>query len=178
MPEWLTGLLSWLVSPGWAALFGAVLGSTATHMWHVWRERRQHARELEGLLRLIEKEIHFNQLSRLPALAVRQGGDLHPRPGGRPLVGRPLVMEAWQLARVRIAQLLLNSKNFGELTTYYRDLQELNDLLDEHASPIERGDLKRRVIELTNKGVAVRQWIEGNYLKEEHRPWWQRWFGP
>ena len=159
-------------------LSSGTIGALLVFVLGLLKERRRERKELEGLLRLIEKEVHFNELSRLPALRVRQGGDLHPpRPGGRPLVGRLLVMEAWEQARVRIAQLLLNSKNFGELTNYYRDLQELNDLLDEHASPIERGDLKRRVDDLANKGLAVRRWIKDNYLKEERRSWWRAFFG-
>src|SRR5215208_2447882 len=129
-----SSLPSALISPVLAALFGAVLGSTATHLWQVRRDRKQHLRELVGLLRLIDREVAFNQTSRLPKLAGIQDLDLYQRQ-----VGTPLVKEAWQQARVRLAQLLENSGDYSDLADYYHDLQELNDRIGEHGSPNARG---------------------------------------
>ncbi len=77
-----------------------------------------------------------------------------------------LVKEAWQQARVRLAQLLQNSGDYSVLTDYYHDLQELNDLIGERASPNERGDIKDRAVNLTNKGPNLRKWIKDKYLKD------------
>lgn len=131
-------------------LSSGLLGALLVFVLGLWRDRSREKKELEGLLRLVEKEVHFNQNSRLPGLSAVKDADLQYW-----AVGRPLVAEAWQQARVRIAQLLRSVENFNELTDYYRDLQELNDLLDEHASPASRQDIKRRAIDLANKTVDV-----------------------
>ena len=113
------------------------------------------------MLRLIDREVAFNQTSRLPKLAGIQDLDLHQRQ-----VGPPLVKEAWHQARVRLAQLLENSGHYRDLADYYHDLQELNDLIGEHGSPKARGDIKSRAVNLTNKGLNLRKWIKDKYLKD------------
>jgi hypothetical protein len=72
-----------------AALIGAILGSTATHLCQVRREREQRLSELVGLLRLIDREVFFNQTSRLPKLVAIADLDRYQRQVGRPLEAIP-----------------------------------------------------------------------------------------
>ncbi len=128
--------------------------------------------ELEGLLRLVEKEIHFNELSRLPQLSLSAAGEKNL---DKREVGRCLVTSAWQQVRARIAQLLLSSGRFGELASYYQGVQNLNDRLDPLTAPIERQNIPPEAIDLTNQGLAIRRWLADEYLNDSRSAWGKVW---
>jgi len=144
-----------------SGLLGALLVFVLGELRQTWRE----IIELEGLLRLVEKEIAFN-LSRVPRVRT-------PR-GDRSLPTKLLVIEAWQQTRVRIAQLLLDSERFGMLTDYYQGVREVNDLLSQPTSPTrEQSPTLEEVVNLTNKGEDIRQYLRDNHLGDS-RPAWRK----
>ena len=113
-----SSLLSALLSPGWAALFGAILASTATHWWHISREHKQRARELVGIARLLDKEMERNHFW----LDIANKGAYGQNP--RPYEYVPAT-SVWDKGNLRLAQLLKDDDLFADLVEYYEKAHDL-----------------------------------------------------
>jgi hypothetical protein len=149
-------------------LFSGIVGAFLVFCLGVLRERWRREQELEGLLRLVDKEIQHNELSGLPELAVKSGADFDAREPAR-----ALRIDTWQQARAKIAELLLNRERFSTLADYYLNVQTLNNLLDPHASPIQRRESIPGIVSLLDKqGTDIRHWIESDYIGD-HLPTWK-----
>jgi len=116
-----------------------VLGAVIVYLLGEWGERKQRNRELKGLLRILDTEIAANErLLRIfderPAWITR-GPD------------HSLQSRAWEDARVRLAYLLRNRKQFDDIARYYGNIQAVEGyrLLDTGAATPDEEHRQQRV---------------------------------
>jgi len=115
-------MLEWAIASGWAtllaAVLGAVLGSTGTHLWQLQREHKQRVRELRGVTRLLNKEMERNR-TRLRAVAKAAP------PGNRDRYRYVPATGVWDKANLRLAQLLKDDELLTGLVDYYTQAHDL-----------------------------------------------------
>jgi hypothetical protein len=141
-----------------SVLFGGAVGALSVFFLGLLKEWWQRDREQKGLLRLVDAEIGHND-SGLTELSVLEDRDYDNEPPGR-----PLRLDAWEQNRAKLAQLLPHEK-LTDLSTYYRNTQTLNNLLDPHTSPSSRRkNIPGVVRTLADHGTNVRAWIQGDYI--------------
>jgi hypothetical protein len=116
-----------------------VLGAVIVYLLGEWGERRQRKRELKGLLRILDTEISANE--RLLRIL-----DEHPAWITR-APNRSLQSRAWEDARVRLAHLLKNRKQFDDIARYYGNIQAVEGyrLLDTDAVASDEEHRQQRV---------------------------------
>lgn len=134
MGEWLSGAAEWLSSAPKDPVVGTivvgtllsllVLGAVVVYLLGEWGERRQRKRELEGLLRILDVEIAANE--RLLQIFEDHPAWITQAPD------HSLQSRAWEDARVRLAHLLKNRRQFADIARYYGNIQAVEDyrLLD------------------------------------------------
>lgn len=125
MGGWLSDVVEWLSSTPENPVVGTivvgtilslvVLGALFIYLLGEWGDRRQRKRELKGLLRILDIEIAANE--RLLRIF-----DEHPAWITR-APDHSLKSRAWEDARVRLAHLLKNRKQFDEIARYYGTIQ-------------------------------------------------------
>lgn len=100
---------------------GAFVGAAVTHLFRERADQKREDRERDGLLRLISIEMQHNK-GFLWSMRIDLS-KIEPGLEDEALVGIGLLkMDAWESARVRLAQ-LLPSKIFNSLAEYYSGLQ-------------------------------------------------------
>ena len=109
-------------------LLGAgILGVFLTQVLTMWRERQDHRRERNGLLRILFSEIYLNQtlLDAVGALYQANMPKEHRMKAGRRTLEREHVYkETWEATRAQLAQ-HLPSGRFGVIAGYYANLMLL-----------------------------------------------------
>jgi len=122
MNEWLTEAAEWLSSGVGVAFLGALLAlgvfvAVLAYLLGEWGERRQRKRELKGLLKILDIEIAGNR---------RQLRIFEEHPTWiAEAPDHSLQTKAWEDARVRLAHLLRNDKQFDDIARYYWSIQEI-----------------------------------------------------
>ncbi len=134
MGEWLSGVAEWLSSATEDPVMGTivvgtglsllVLGAVIVYLLGEWGDRRQRKRELKGLLRILDIEIAANE--RLIRLFDERPAWINRAPD------HSLQSRVWEDARVRLAYLLKNHKQFDDIARYYGNIQAVEEyrLLD------------------------------------------------
>ena len=147
MGEWLSGAAEWLSSASKDPVVGTivvgtilgllVLGAVVVYLLGEWGERRQRKRELKGLLRILDIEIAANE--RLLQIFEDHPAWITQAPD------HSLQSRAWEDARVRLAHLLKNRKQFDDIARYYGNIQAVEDyrLLDTGAEVSEEHRQRR-----------------------------------
>lgn len=108
-----------MVTPVLAALIGALIGSVSTQGIRELLDWRQRKRELRGLLRLIDGEIHSNG---------RQLEAYRDTPSW--ITDAPettMRFEAWDASKVRLAQLLKDDTQFADINKCYENLRVIDE---------------------------------------------------
>jgi len=144
MNEWLTEAVEWLSSGVGVAFLGALLAlgvfvAVLAYLLGEWGERRQRKRELKGLLKILDIEIAGNR---------RQLRIFEEHPTW--IAEAPehsLQTKAWEDARVRLAHLLKNRKQFDDIARYYGTIQAVEEyrLLDTSAVGSDEEHTQQRV---------------------------------
>jgi hypothetical protein len=149
MGEWLSGAAEWLSSASKDPVVGTivvgtilgllVLGAVVVYLLGEWGERRQRKRELKGLLRILDIEIAANE--RLLQIFEDHPAWITQAPD------HSLQSRAWEDARVRLAHLLKNRKQFDDIARYYGNIRAVEDyrLLDTGAEVSDEAHRQRRV---------------------------------
>jgi hypothetical protein len=152
------------------ALFSGLVGALSVFVLGWLKGLWESERQLEGLLRLIYREIDFNERNGLPIIQAtlwNLGDDIKDKK-----IGIPLNTDVWQQSRVRIAQLLRDREGFGEMVVYYMNVQTVNHLLAPPDIGVQRyQSLKNCIPDLYPQGVKVREWIESTYLGDQNATW-------
>lgn len=134
MGRWLSDVAQWLSSAPENPAVGTivvgtllalvVLGAVIVYLLGEWEDRRQRKRELKGLLRILDTEIAANE--RLLRIFDERPAWITRAPD------HSLQIRAWEDARVRLAYLLKNRKQFEDIARYYGNIQAVEEyrLLD------------------------------------------------
>lgn len=149
MGEWLSDVARWLSSAPEDPVVGTivvgtllslvVLGAVVVYLLGEWGDRRQRKRELQGLLRILDIEIAANE--RLLRIFDEHPAWITQAPD------HSLQSRAWEDARVRLAQLLKNRKQFDDIARYYGNIQAVEGyrLLDTGAEASDEEHRQQRV---------------------------------
>ena len=149
MGEWLSEVAEWLSSapkdPGVSTIVVGtvlgllVLGAVVVYLLGEWGERRQRKRELQGLLQILHTEIAANE-------SLLQIFDDRPAWITR-APDHSLQSRAWEDARVRLAHLMKNRKEFDDIARYYGTIQAVEGyrLLDTSAVASDEEHRQQRV---------------------------------
>jgi hypothetical protein len=149
MGEWLSDLAEWLSSAPENPVVGTivvgtllsllVLGAVIVYLLGEWGDRRQRRRELKGLLRILDTEIAANE--RLLRIFEERPAWITRAPD------HSLQSRAWEDARVRLAHLLKNRKQFDDIARYYANIQAVEGyrLLDTGAEASDEEHRQQRV---------------------------------
>jgi hypothetical protein len=149
MGEWLSDVAEWLSSAPENPVVGTivvgtllsllVLGAVIVYLLGEWGDRRQRRRELQGLLRILDTEIAANE--RLLRIFEERPAWITRAPD------HSLQSRAWEDARVRLAHLLKNHKQFDDIARYYANIQAVEGyrLLDTGAEASDEEHRQQRV---------------------------------
>ena len=142
-------------------LFSGLLGALLVFCLGVLKDACRQVSELKGLLRLIDAEMGLNEIG-LDKLS-SNGFEAWATEAGR-----PLELQVWKEARVRLAQLLTSSK-FRDLVAYYSKVEELNYLLvGQHVSPKQRQEqIPPAVVQAQDDSRDIRAWIDKDYVASD-----------
>ena len=165
--HFLTNLLQ---SPGWAALLGAGLAATATHLWHLRREHNQRVRELRGITRLLYKEMESNR-KRLSAVSRTAP------PGHRNRYKYLPATSVWDKANLRLAHLLKDDKLLTGLVDYYTQAHDLARYIQvsSDAPQLTINLISLNASYLIDSSNKVQPLLQKVISKTQ--PWWRRMWG-
>jgi hypothetical protein len=149
MGDWLSDVAEWLSSAPENPVVGTivvgtilslvVLGAVIVYLLGEWGDRRQRKRELKGLLQILDIEIAANE--RLIRIFDARPAWITRAPD------HSLQSRAWEDARVRLAHLLKNRKQFDDIARYYGTIQAVEGyrLLDTRAVASDEEHRQQRV---------------------------------
>jgi hypothetical protein len=155
----LVDTVDWLVRAGILSAVAVWFGR-----WYAaWQERNA---EREGLLRLLDLELARHE----PILKSYASDDRFGKTGAGIQNVQFLKTDTWEQTRVRLAR-LLTSEEFTRLAHYYRNAQDMNDLLTPDYSLLQRrraGPGLRNA--MVGEGPEVRRWIQEKLPKDYQPP--------
>lgn len=154
----LVDAVDWLVRAG---IIGAVFVWFGRWIAARWQRRT----ERQGLLRLLDLEIARHER---PLIVYADDHKFRNVGGIRDV--QFWRTDTWEQTRVRLAQ-LLTSNEFTRLAHYYRNAQDINDLLTADYGPLQRMRKGPGLRDsMVREGEVIRKWIRAKLPKDYQPP--------